>query len=51
MADSDLGPETEKPSLIERRVQRIANARSVTISLAATFLALAFVGAGLVQGL
>jgi len=32
-------------SLIERRVQRIANARSVTLGLAVTFVGLAFVGA------
>jgi voltage-gated potassium channel len=32
-------------SLIERRVQKIANARSVTVGLAVTFLLLAFVGA------
>ena len=49
MSASDLGPETQKPSLIERRVQRIANARSVTIGLAATFLALAFVGAVVIR--
>jgi voltage-gated potassium channel Kch len=33
------------PSLIERRVQRIINARSVTLGLAATLLGLALVGA------
>jgi voltage-gated potassium channel len=33
------------PNLVERRVQRIANARSVTFGLAATFVILAFVGA------
>jgi voltage-gated potassium channel len=49
MAASDLGPETQKPSLIDRRVQRIANARSVTIGLAATFMALAFVGAVVIR--
>jgi voltage-gated potassium channel len=38
-------PETRRPSLVERRVQRIANARSVTIGLALTFVALALVGA------
>jgi voltage-gated potassium channel len=32
-------------SLIERRVQKIANARSVTVGLAVTFLLLALVGA------
>jgi voltage-gated potassium channel len=38
-------PETGRPSLVERRVRRIANARSVTIGLALTFVALALVGA------
>src|SRR5580765_8346490 len=38
-------PETGRPSLVERRVRRIANARSVTVGLALTFVALAFVGA------
>jgi voltage-gated potassium channel len=37
-------PETGLPSLVERRVQRIVNARSVTIGLALTFVALALVG-------
>jgi voltage-gated potassium channel Kch len=45
MAESGLEPKTGKPSLIDRRVRRIANARSVTIGLAATFLGLALVGA------
>ena len=36
---------TGRPSLIDRRVRRIANARSVTIGLALTFIALALVGA------
>jgi len=48
-AASDLDPETRKPSLIDRRVQRIANARSVTLGLAATFVALAFVGAVVIR--
>jgi voltage-gated potassium channel len=38
-------PEQTQETLIERRVRRIANARSVTIGLAMTFLGLAFVGA------
>jgi voltage-gated potassium channel len=42
MTDS---PEARRPSLIERRVRRIANARSVTIGLALTFVGLALVGA------
>ncbi len=33
------------PSLIDRRVRKIANARSVTLGLATTFLGLALVGA------
>jgi len=37
--------EQTQETLIERRVRRIANARSVTIGLAMTFLGLAFVGA------
>ena len=36
---------TGRPSLIDRRVRRIANARSVTIGLALTFIVLALVGA------
>jgi voltage-gated potassium channel Kch len=43
--DGDRSPMTGRPSLIERRARRIANARSVTIGLAATFVALALVGA------
>jgi len=35
----------EGPSLIDRRVRKIANARSVTLGLAMTFLGLALVGA------
>jgi voltage-gated potassium channel len=35
----------ERSSLIERRVRRVANARSVVIGLAVTFVGLAFVGA------
>ena len=45
MTESDPGSKAGSQSLIERRVQRIANARSVTIGLAATFVALAVVGA------
>ena len=44
MADSDLR-QRRRESLIDRRVRRIANARSVTLGLALTFVALAFVGA------
>ena len=42
-------PETRRPSLIERRVRRIANARSVTIGLAVTFVVLAVVGATVIR--
>jgi voltage-gated potassium channel Kch len=42
---SDLAPGPKRPRLIERRVQKVANARSVTLGLALTFLGLAFVGA------
>ena len=45
MAQDDLTPSAERRSLTDRQVRRIANARSVTIGLAVTFLALAFVGA------
>lgn len=45
MTDSDLGPSARRPSLIDRRVRRISNARSVTVGLALTFVALALVGA------
>ena len=38
-------PEPRKATLVERRARRIADARSVTLGLAATFLGLAFVGA------
>jgi voltage-gated potassium channel Kch len=41
---SDPAPRTE-PTFIERPVQRIANARSVTFGLAAAFVLLAVVGA------
>lgn len=40
---------TERSSLVERRIQKIADARSVTLGLALTFLALAFVGAIAIQ--
>ena len=42
--DSDPAPRTEPP-FIERPVQRIANARSVTFGLAAAFVLLSVVGA------
>jgi len=46
MADRDSAA---KPSLIERRARRIAEARSVTIGLAVTFVALAIVGAVVIR--
>jgi voltage-gated potassium channel len=49
VADRDLSPAAGKPSLVERRVQRIANARSVTLGLALTFVILAFVGAVVIR--
>jgi voltage-gated potassium channel len=36
---------TESPVLIERRIRKIANARSITLALATTFVGLAFAGA------
>jgi voltage-gated potassium channel Kch len=44
MTGGDLTPKGGRPSLIERRIRRIVNARSVTIGLAATFVGLAVVG-------
>ena len=49
MSESDPRPNPGRPSLIERRVRRIANARSVTVGLAVTFLVLALVGAILIR--
>ena len=46
---SDLAPGPGQRPLIERRVRKIANARSVTVSLALTFVALAFVGAIVIE--
>ena len=45
MTKDDLTPQPERRSLIERRARRIANARSVVIGLALTFVGLALVGA------
>ena len=45
MADNDSASKTRRPSLIDRRVRRIANARSVTVGLAVTFVGLALAGA------
>jgi voltage-gated potassium channel len=46
---SDLAPGPGQRPLIERRVRKIANARSVTVSLALTFVVLAFVGAIVIE--
>lgn len=48
MADRDRTPKLGG-SLVERRAQKIANARSVTIGLAFTFVLLAFAGAVLIR--
>src|SRR5215831_1242852 len=45
MAGGEHAPKTDQRQLIDRQVRRIADARSVTLALALTFLALAFVGA------
>jgi voltage-gated potassium channel Kch len=47
VADQQPAPSVDpkRGSLIERRIQRIANARSATLGLAVSFLGLAFVGA------
>ena len=45
MTKDDLTPPPERPSLIERSVRRIANARSLVLGLSLTFFGLAFVGA------
>jgi len=38
-------PEQKRPALIERRIRKIANARSITLALAGTFVGLAVAGA------
>jgi voltage-gated potassium channel len=45
MRDIERKPKTERLPFIDRQVQRIANARSVTVGLAIVFLALAIIGA------
>ena len=42
---SDLPPRAQPPSFLARRAQKIADARSVTLGLAMTFVLLALVGA------
>jgi voltage-gated potassium channel Kch len=46
---SRLAPEPGRPSLVERRIQRVADARFLTVGLALTFLLLAFVGAIVIE--
>jgi voltage-gated potassium channel len=46
---SELPAGPGQPRLVERRARKITNARSVTVSLALTFLALAFVGAVVIE--
>ena len=45
MTTDDLTPPPERSPFIERSVRRIANARSLTLGLALTFVGLAFIGA------
>jgi voltage-gated potassium channel len=49
MGSSDLAPRSKGPSLIERRIRKVADARSITFGLAVTFVALAFVGAIVIE--
>jgi voltage-gated potassium channel Kch len=49
MTGQDQSGKEAHASLIERRVRRIVNARSVTIGLAATFVGLAVVGAAFMR--
>ena len=44
-SDGQPPPEMGQPAFIERRVRRIASARSATFGLALTFVVLAFLGA------
>ena len=45
MTTDDLTPPPERSPSIERSVRRIANARSLTLGVALTFVGLAFIGA------
>jgi voltage-gated potassium channel len=45
MAEGPSTPQHNRPALIERRIRRIADARSITLALAITFIALAVAGA------
>jgi voltage-gated potassium channel len=49
MTDTEPKSNEKPPALVERRVRRIVNARSLTLGLAGTFLGLAFVGAILMR--
>ena len=49
MSTRDSAPGPARPSLVERRIQKVANAHSVTLGLALTFLALAFIGAIVIE--
>ncbi len=49
MADSERAPERQRVPLVERRIRRIVNARSVTVGLSVTFLLLAFAGAVIIR--
>jgi hypothetical protein len=42
---SEDAPDPHSPALMERRIRKIANARSITLSLAGTFVGLAVAGA------
>jgi voltage-gated potassium channel len=41
---SVLEPKRQRPALIERRIRKVAHARSITFALASTFLVLALAG-------
>src|SRR5262245_25203582 len=48
MPESQIRP-GKRPSFVERRIRRIVNARSVTIGLAMTFVAIAVLGGVLIR--
>jgi voltage-gated potassium channel len=45
MTEGPSAPRQKSPALIERRIRKIADARSITLALAMTFIGLAVVGA------
>jgi len=45
MTERAPGHDPRRPALIERRIRKIANARSITLALAMTFVGLALGGA------